>query len=211
MLSWARCKPRLQKTFPCACPSPRQTLEVRNAAGEVLEDVPGVHVPLWTRRGAGQFAHAARGFSAWREKIGGGAAHGAVFKSRRRTGENGLGSTEADLVLTRILWLEGLEAHNANTRERYIYIHGTNHETLLGQPASHGCVRMAQRGHGGALRGRSRPARKCASVEAEADAAETGVWGAKICVRISLPTGAAWSKSLLERRLAENGDENQVL
>ena len=45
-------------------------------------------------------------------------------------------------MLTRILWLEGAEEHNANTRERYIYIHGTNHEGHLGQPASHGCVRM---------------------------------------------------------------------
>ena len=32
--------------------------------------------------------------------------------------------------------------HNANTRERYIYIHGTNHEADIGRPASHGCVRM---------------------------------------------------------------------
>jgi hypothetical protein len=40
------------------------------------------------------------------------------------------------------LWLEGLEEHNANTRERYIYIHGTNHEEEIGQAASNGCIRM---------------------------------------------------------------------
>jgi lipoprotein-anchoring transpeptidase ErfK/SrfK len=44
--------------------------------------------------------------------------------------------------MTRILWLEGLEPGNANTRERFIYIHGTNHEEQIGEPASHGCIRM---------------------------------------------------------------------
>ena len=66
-----------------------------------------------------------------------------MFKSRVALDENGLGSSAEDLVLTRILWQEGVESHNQNTRDRYIYIHGTNHEKLLGQPASHGCVRMA--------------------------------------------------------------------
>jgi len=47
-----------------------------------------------------------------------------------------------DLVLSRILWLDGLEAHNANTRDRFIYIHGTKHEDKIGQPDSHGCIRM---------------------------------------------------------------------
>ena len=76
------------------------------------------------------------------ERFGDGAEHGAVFKNRLPTGENGLGASDDDLVLTRILWLEGDEEHNANTRERYIYIHGTNHEAAIGQAASHGCVRM---------------------------------------------------------------------
>jgi len=44
--------------------------------------------------------------------------------------------------MSRILWLDGLEARNRNTHERYIYIHGTNHEDQIGQAASHGCVRM---------------------------------------------------------------------
>jgi L,D-transpeptidase YbiS len=47
-----------------------------------------------------------------------------------------------DLVVSRILWLTGAEDHNANTYERFIYIHGTNHEELIGTPASHGCIRM---------------------------------------------------------------------
>jgi lipoprotein-anchoring transpeptidase ErfK/SrfK len=75
-------------------------------------------------------------------KIGAGAPLGAVFKSRKPTGKIGGPSDPADLVQTRILWLAGLDAENANTRERYIYIHGTNHEADIGAAASHGCVRM---------------------------------------------------------------------
>ena len=50
-----------------------------------------------------------------------------------------------DHVLTRILWLEGIDPENVNTRERYIYIHGTNQEELIGTPASHGCIRLCNR------------------------------------------------------------------
>jgi L,D-transpeptidase YbiS len=77
------------------------------------------------------------------EKIGVDAALGTVFKSRQPTGEIASQGGEEDLILTRILWLAGLEEANANTKERYIYIHGTNQEELLGTPASHGCVRMS--------------------------------------------------------------------
>lgn len=76
------------------------------------------------------------------EKIGQDAESGAVFKSRKFTGEIAAQGGEEDLILTRILWLEGLEEANANTKERYIYIHGTNQESQIGAPASHGCVRM---------------------------------------------------------------------
>lgn len=79
------------------------------------------------------------------QKIGEGAPLGAVFKSREWTGEIAPPvdpENPEDLVLTRILWLHGLEPGNANTRERYIYIHGTNHEETIGKPCSHGCVRM---------------------------------------------------------------------
>jgi lipoprotein-anchoring transpeptidase ErfK/SrfK len=79
------------------------------------------------------------------EMIGHGAPHGAVFKGRIPTGEVGPDQSPGgpdDLVQTRILWLKGLEPHNANTRQRYIYIHGTNHEERIGEPSSHGCVRM---------------------------------------------------------------------
>ena len=47
-----------------------------------------------------------------------------------------------DLIMSRILWLDGLERRNANTHDRYVYIHGTNHEDKIGTPDSHGCIRM---------------------------------------------------------------------
>ena len=39
-------------------------------------------------------------------------------------------------------WLDGFDQHNANTHDRFIYIHGTKHDDKIGNPASHGCVRM---------------------------------------------------------------------
>ena len=76
------------------------------------------------------------------EKIGHGAPAGMIFRSRLPTGEIGSADNPEDLVLTRILWLDGLEDQNRNTHERYIYIHGTNQESAIGTPASHGCIRM---------------------------------------------------------------------
>jgi lipoprotein-anchoring transpeptidase ErfK/SrfK len=80
------------------------------------------------------------------EKIGGGAPLGAVFKSRRRTGE--ILPPDApgrDPIVTRILWLRGKEAQNRNAYGRYIYIHGTAEERSIGTPASYGCIRMRSR------------------------------------------------------------------
>jgi len=76
------------------------------------------------------------------KKFGDSAPPWAVFKSRQATGEIAMEGGDEDAILSRILWLGGVEPHNANTRERYIYIHGTNQESLVGSPASHGCVRM---------------------------------------------------------------------
>lgn len=81
-----------------------------------------------------------------REKIGEGATEGTIFKARQPVGlwTPGMDTTE-DLVLTRILRLDGIEARNANTFARYVYIHGTNGEGRIGRPASHGCVRLRNR------------------------------------------------------------------
>lgn len=76
------------------------------------------------------------------KKIGAGERPGMVFKARVPTGEIAAPEMEGDVISSRILWLEGLGKRNANTKSRYIYIHGTNREDLIGTPASHGCVRM---------------------------------------------------------------------
>ena len=68
---------------------------------------------------------------------------GMKFKSRKATGEIvPVNAPGRDPIVTRILWLKGLEAQNQNTYSRYIYIHGTPEEHRIGTPASYGCVRM---------------------------------------------------------------------
>ena len=77
------------------------------------------------------------------EKLGGALPSGAVLKGREATGEilpaNAPGR---DPIVSRILWLEGLEAQNDNARGRGIYIHGTTEEANLGKQVSWGCIRM---------------------------------------------------------------------
>ena len=86
------------------------------------------------------------GFLQVAEKIGDHAPVGAVFRNRRFTGEiikpNAPGR---DPVITRIIWLRGLEAANAHAYSRCIYIHGTPEEKTIGRPASYGCIRMKSR------------------------------------------------------------------
>lgn len=76
------------------------------------------------------------------EKIGGDAPSGTVFRSRVALKPVDPIPPTEDLVMSRILWLDGVDEQNANTRDRYIYIHGTKHEDKIGMPASCGCVRM---------------------------------------------------------------------
>lgn len=76
----------------------------------------------------------------------------SVFVSRKWTGELyseelAIQFPERDWILTRIIQLDGLEpgrnkGGDVDTLERYIYIHGTPDTTILGVPASHGCIRM---------------------------------------------------------------------
>jgi L,D-transpeptidase catalytic domain len=83
------------------------------------------------------------GLLAVAQKIGDHAPMGAVFHNRRWTGEVLQPNTPGrDPIMTRIIWLRGLEATNAHAFHRCIYIHGTNEEKLLGRPASFGCIRM---------------------------------------------------------------------
>tara|TARA_R110002096_G_scaffold292391_4_gene486942 strand:+ start:16394 stop:16948 length:555 start_codon:yes stop_codon:yes gene_type:complete len=79
-------------------------------------------------------------------KIGSGKPLGTVFKSRKPTGE--ILQPDApgrDPIVTRILWLRGLEPQNQNAYGRYIYIHGTPEERNIGSPVSYGCIRMKSR------------------------------------------------------------------
>lgn len=76
------------------------------------------------------------------KKIGAGLPQGTVFRARVPVSEDWSANSQEDLVLSRILWLEGTEEKNANTLGRYVYLHGTNQEHLLGTPASHGCIRF---------------------------------------------------------------------
>jgi lipoprotein-anchoring transpeptidase ErfK/SrfK len=76
------------------------------------------------------------------EKIGGDTPNGTIFHGRVPLAPNDPLPATEDLVMSRILWLDGLDEDNANTRDRFIYIHGTKHEDKIGRPASHGCIRM---------------------------------------------------------------------
>lgn len=77
------------------------------------------------------------------KKIGEDLPFGAVFRSRRWTGEIlEPNSPGRDPIVSRILWLNGLEAQNKNSYERYIYIHGTAAEREVGAKTSYGCIRM---------------------------------------------------------------------
>lgn len=86
------------------------------------------------------------------EKIGDGCVAGEVFKGRQSIAEYAVIekrpiSTGSDCITSRILWLQGLhpdvnQGGEVDSYQRYIYIHGTHEEGLIGQPASIGCIRM---------------------------------------------------------------------
>ena len=123
---------------------PDQTLALIND-GVVVARYPISTSKFGLGDGSGTYA-TPLGAMAIASKIGGNAPLGAVFKNRRMTGEvlapNAPGR---DPIVTRILWLRGLEKSNARAYGRNIYIHGTPEERLLGRPASYGCIRMRSR------------------------------------------------------------------
>ena len=127
-----------------------QRLQLRKG-DEVLMDV----LVSTAKNGPGEVANSQctpRGWHTIRAKIGAGCEANTVFVGRRPTGEIytpelGMQHTNRDWILTRILWLSGLELGcnrlgNVDTMRRYIYIHGTPDSVELGRPDSHGCVRM---------------------------------------------------------------------
>ena len=129
----------------------KQTLVLHDDSGNIIRRY-SVSTAL---NGPGEEANSnctPRGKHVIRAMIGDGQAVNTVFKRRRPTGEiysTQLGAQHPgrDWILTRILWLSGCEpGYNrlgtCDTMQRYIYIHGTPDERVVGVPASHGCVNM---------------------------------------------------------------------
>jgi lipoprotein-anchoring transpeptidase ErfK/SrfK len=130
---------------------PAQTLTLKDAQGKTL-----MHARISTaRNGAGEqmgSEKTPRGEHYIRAKIGTGLPPASVLVSRRPTGEVYSPSLRAafpnrDWILTRILWLCGLEPGknrlgNVDTMRRYVYIHGCPDEDPMGVPGSRGCVKM---------------------------------------------------------------------
>jgi hypothetical protein len=76
-------------------------------------------------------------------KIGASVPFGGVFQGRRYTGEVlSINAPGRDPIVSRIIWLRGLDYGNKNAFHRCIYIHGTPQEDSLGKKASYGCIRM---------------------------------------------------------------------
>ena len=79
-------------------------------------------------------------------KVGDRLPAGAVIKNRIPTGEMvGVNAPGRDAIVSRVIWLRGMEAQNQKARDRCIYIHGTPEERRIGNPASFGCIRMRSR------------------------------------------------------------------
>ena len=79
-------------------------------------------------------------------KIGDRLPLGAVIKNRIPTGEIvGVDAPGRDPIVSRVIWLRGMETQNQKARDRCIYIHGTPEERRIGTPASFGCIRMRSR------------------------------------------------------------------
>ena len=79
-------------------------------------------------------------------KIGDRLPAGSVIKNRIPTGEVvAVDAPGRDPIVSRVIWLRGMEAQNRAARDRCIYIHGTPEERRIGKPASFGCIRMRSR------------------------------------------------------------------
>ena len=127
---------------------PAQTLELVNLKGKLS------YLISTSKYGPGELKNSfctPRGKHIIRTKIGTGQQLGTIFKNRRPTGEVFSESKHrlegGDWILTRILWLSGIEKGknrlgNVDTMQRFIYSHGTPDATILGVPVSKGCINM---------------------------------------------------------------------
>ena len=129
----------------------RQQLAVYDQVGKAIMQT-AVSTAL---NGAGEVENSfctPRGWHKVRAKIGAGVPENTVFRARRPTGEIYTpalreAKPERDWILTRILWLSGLEPGfnrhgSVDTMRRYIYIHGCPDEDIMGVASSHGCIKM---------------------------------------------------------------------
>lgn len=141
---------------PAALPQRLLVVDVERQRATLLEKNEAVASWLvsTSRNGIGGAEGSYRTPPGWHRvhrRIGEFAETGTVFVSREPTGDAWRGEArDDDLILTRILTLEGLEdgvnrGAGCDLLERYIYLHGTNHEALIGRPVSHGCVRLSNR------------------------------------------------------------------
>ncbi|MGH8718310.1 MAG: L,D-transpeptidase family protein [Burkholderiales bacterium] len=128
-----------------------QRLELLDDSNTVLKTYPVSTAEKGPGEEMGSYC-TPRGRHVIRAKIGAGARANSVFVERRPTGEVftpelGAQYPDRDWILTRILWLSGLErgfnrGGSVDSMRRYIYIHGTPDRMPLGRPGSKGCIRM---------------------------------------------------------------------
>ena len=133
---------------------PSQTLRLKDDGGRVLMEtrISTGSKGVGEQNGSEQTP---RGWHKIRAKIGASQPENTVFVARRPTGETFSPEMRAaypnrDWILTRILWLSGLEPGRnrlgkVDTMRRFIYIHGCPDEDPMGVPGSHGCVKMRNR------------------------------------------------------------------
>ncbi len=139
---------------PTSLPARLLVVDVERQLVTLLEN--GAAVAAWpvstARNGIGGAEGSYRTPPGWhriQRRIGEQASPGTIFVSREPAGETWRGAArDDDLILTRILTLEGIEdgvnrGRGCDSLQRYIYLHGTNHEALVGRPVSHGCVRLS--------------------------------------------------------------------
>ncbi len=120
----------------------RQRLELRSAAGQVIFAATCSTGAAGTGSEEGS-GRTPLGRFCICSKHGENAPLNTIFRARIPVGLYPAAARGEDAILARILCLHGLEEHNANTRARYIYIHGTADTARLGTPVSHGCIRLS--------------------------------------------------------------------
>jgi hypothetical protein len=148
------------------------------------------------------------------QKIGDGVPVGGKFFHRRFTGEvvnialcqRADYRPRTDSILTRILWLKGLDPTNRNAFRRGIYIHGTNEEGLIGQPSSYGCIRMRNRDVLAVFN--MLPVGSEVIIQREPLPSPASTSGEKVLAAVSAtgePVAAAAPKTLRARAISEDG------